>query len=134
MLNSNTIETTFKTLTNWQDRYRQLILLAKTLPEYPNDLKTPENQITGCENLAWLSGHKNNQGKLHFVAESEGRIIKGLMAVLLAYINNKTAKEIKEMNLFEIFKQLKIVDELSDSRQLGLKNILTKAQAIAKNG
>lgn len=121
----------FNNLSNWQDRYRQLVLLAKSLPPFPTELQTEHNQIKGCENSVWLTYQSHADKTLTFYAESEGRIVKGLLAILLVCINGKTAEQILALNLPQFFQQFKIIDELSESRQLGLHHIIEKIRSIA---
>lgn len=123
--------TVFLPLKSWQDRYRKIIELAKLLPPLPDKARCIENQIQGCENYVWLTVEKNNQNKLIFHADSEGRIIKGLIAILLSLANGKTASQIAEINFLAILKQLNIIDELSESRQFGVQNIIQKINQLA---
>lgn len=125
------LQTQFAQLTNWQDRYRSIILLGKTLVDFPEQERKDEQAISGCENKVWLTYIKNPDQTLTFYGDSEGRIIKGLLAILLAVANGKTAKQLLTINFDEYLHQLKIFDELSHSRQLGLKNIIQKIQLIA---
>lgn len=123
----------FSSLTNWQDRYRQIILLSKTLPTLSEQDRTEQNQIFGCENKVWLTYQKNSEHKLTFYADSEGRIVKGLLAILLTLINGKTGEEIQHIDLLDTLKTLKVIEQLSTSRQLGIQNIIHRIQQIALN-
>ncbi|RKS84537.1 cysteine desulfuration protein SufE [Orbus hercynius] len=122
----------FQPLTNWQDRYRQIIQLSKMLPDFPAHLRTTDNQIEGCENRVWLAYQQNQQHIFTFLGDSEGRIVKGLLTILLILANHKTATQIAETDFLANLKQLKIIDELSDSRQLGLTNIIKRIKFIAQ--
>jgi len=77
MLSQQDLTKLFLQQHNWQDRYRQLIILAKQLPPMPEDLKTDENQVNGCENRVWLTYQKQNDNTFIFQGDSEGRIVKG---------------------------------------------------------
>ncbi|OCG06976.1 cysteine desulfurase, sulfur acceptor subunit CsdE [Gilliamella sp. wkB178] len=116
---------------NWQERYRQLILLSKQLPAFPDDQKTEDNQIDGCENRVWLSFQKQTDNTFIFMGDSEGRIVKGLLAVLIIIANNKTAQQIHAINFQAILSQLQITDELSQSRLQGITKIIERIQAVA---
>ncbi len=121
----------FSTLNTWQDRYREIIKLAKLMPILPEEARSIENQIYGCENHVWLIVEKNSQHQLNFYGDSEGRIVKGLMTILLILANGKTAVEIAEFDFAAVLKRLKIIDELSESRQLGVQNIINKIKHLA---
>lgn len=85
---------TFTPLSQWEDKYRQLILLGKQLPALPDDLKARAKEIAGCENRVWLGHVVDAEGKLHFFGDSEGRIVRGMLAVLLTAIEGKSAAEL----------------------------------------
>ena len=80
---------TFSTLKQWEDRYRQLIMLAKRLPPLPEALRSEEIALSGCENRVWLGHQLQEDGTLHFYGDSEGRIVRGLLAVLLTEVEGK---------------------------------------------
>ncbi len=82
---------TFSTLKQWEDRYRQLIMLAKRLPPLPEALRSEEIALSGCENRVWLGHQLLEDGTLHFYGDSEGRIVRGLLAVLLTEVEGKNA-------------------------------------------
>lgn len=118
---------------NWQDRYRQLIALSKQLPAFPDDQKTEANQIDGCENRVWLTVKKQPDDSFIFQGDSEGRIVKGLLAVLIMIANNKNAEQIKALDFHAILNQLKIIDELSQSRQQGLDKMVERIKLLTNN-
>ena len=80
---AETLRNTFAPLTQWEDKYRQLIMLGKQLPALPDELKAQAKEIAGCENRVWLGYTMAENGKMHFFGDSEGRIVRGLLAVLL---------------------------------------------------
>ncbi len=121
----------FTPLTYWEDRFRELIKLANHLPSLADELKCPDNEVSHCENRVWLGYQSLENGKLHFYADSEGRIVKGLLAVLLTEIEGKTANELVNIQLTDIFQQLGIWQHLSHSRQNGLNAVMNKVIDIA---
>ena len=130
MLSQQELTKLFLQQHNWQDRYRQLIVLAKQLPPMPEDLKTDENQVNGCENRVWLTYQKQNDNTFIFQGDSEGRIVKGLLAILIIIANHKTAKEIAAIDFQSLLNQLKITDELSQSRLQGLTKLIERIQSV----
>ncbi|WP_334322815.1 cysteine desulfurase sulfur acceptor subunit CsdE [Gilliamella apicola] len=130
MLSQQDLTKLFLQQHNWQDRYRQLIVLAKQLPPMPQDLKTDENQVNGCENRVWLTYQKQNDNTFIFQGDSEGRIVKGLLAILIIIANHKTAKEIAAIDFQSLLNQLKITDELSQSRLQGLTKLIERIQSV----
>lgn len=132
-LNSTELLAIFEHLTNWQDRYRQIIQLAKMLKDFPEEQRVIDNQIEGCENKVWITCKKNSEQTLTFSGDSEGRIVKGLLTILIILANNKTVEQIAQTDFLAILKELCIIDELSQSRQLGLNNIITRIKLLANN-
>ncbi|MFQ1012187.1 cysteine desulfurase sulfur acceptor subunit CsdE [Gilliamella apicola] len=130
MLSQQELTKLFLQQHNWQDRYRQLIVLAKQLPLMPEDLKTDENQVNGCENRVWLTYQKQNNNTFIFQGDSEGRIVKGLLAILIIIANHKTAEEIAAIDFQSLLSQLKIIDELSQSRLHGLTKLIERIQSV----
>lgn len=130
MLTEQTLLELFSRQHNWQDRYRQLITLSKQLPNFPESQKTDENQVNGCENRVWLNYQKQADNTFTFHGDSEGRIIKGLLAVLIIIANNKTAEQIHSIDFPFILNQLKITEELSQSRLQGLAKLIERIQSV----
>jgi cysteine desulfuration protein SufE len=119
VITEETLKQTFAPLTQWEDKYRQLILLGKQLPALSDELKTQAKEIPGCENRVWL-GVTRIGDKLHFYGDSEGRIVRGLLAVLLTAIEGKSAAQILEENPLALFDALGLRGQLSASRSQGL--------------
>ena len=130
MLSQQELTKLFLQQHNWQDRYRQLIVLAKQLPPMPEDLKTDENKVNGCENRVWLTYQKQNNNTFIFQGDSEGRIVKGLLAILIIIANHKTAEEIAAIDFQSLLSQLKIINGLSQSRLQGLTKLIERIQSV----
>ncbi len=111
----------FSAFKHWEDRYRQLILLGKRLPALPDELKTDGIELSGCENRVWLGHQRLAEGRLHFYGDSEGRIVRGLLAILLCGIEGKTVAELRNSNPLALFEQLELQTQLSASRSAGLQ-------------
>ncbi|WP_237385912.1 cysteine desulfurase sulfur acceptor subunit CsdE [Xenorhabdus sp. Sc-CR9] len=116
----------------WEDRYRQLILLARKLPALADELKQQNIEMSGCENRVWLGHQLLSDGHLHFYADSEGRIVKGLLAVILTVVENKTPAQILQTPLMELFQQLGLTQQLSGSRLNGVKSLINTIEDIAR--
>ena len=115
-----TLRNTFIPLTQWEDKYRQLILLGKQLPALPDALKAQAKEIAGCENRVWLGYTLEANGALHFFGDSEGRIVRGLLAVLLTAVEGKQPAEILAAEPLALFDELGLRGQLSASRSQGL--------------
>lgn len=126
-ITADNLRATFAPLQQWEDKYRQLILLGKQLPALPADLKCENIEIAGCENRLWLGHNLQENGTLHFYGDSEGRIVRGLLAVLLTAIEGKTAAQLRNEDPLALFDDLGLRNQLSASRSSGLASL---AQAV----
>jgi len=117
---------------DWNSRYRQIMLLGRDLPALPDHFKTDANRLHGCESQAWLSWRQSDSGELEFLADSDARIIRGLIAIVLAALNNKTAEQIVQFDIEACFKALELERHLSPSRGNGLRAIVERIQQIAR--
>ena len=129
-ITEESLRQTFTPLSQWEDKYRQLILLGKQLPALPDDLKVQAKEIAGCENRVWLGHFVDVKGKLHFFGDSEGRIVRGMLAVLLTAIEGKSAAELLAQDPLALFDALGLRGQLSASRSQGL-NALSEAVLAA---
>ncbi len=116
----------------WEDRYRQLIQLSRQLPALPDALKTTEIELSGCENRVWLSSQLLNNGTLHFYGDSEGRIVRGLLAVLLTAVEGKTPADLLEHDPLALFDTLGLRAQLSASRSSGLQALADAVHRSAR--
>ncbi|QYJ79510.1 SufE family protein [Shewanella acanthi] len=117
--------TRFKLAGNWQERYRQIMLLGKALPSLAEEFRTPSARVLGCESDAWLYHYQ--QDDLHyFLADSDARIVKGLIGLLLSACHGKTSSEIQAFDPNHYFAELGLEGQLSPSRTNGL-NALANA-------
>ncbi|OWF70897.1 cysteine desulfurase sulfur acceptor subunit CsdE [Yersinia frederiksenii] len=122
---------TFSADKQWEDRYRRLILLAKQLPPLPASLKQNELELTGCENRVWLGHQRQPDGRLHFYGDSEGRIVRGLLAVILTAVEGKTPQQVLAEDSLELFDKLGLRQQLSTSRASGLQALAQGIKTIA---
>ncbi|WP_075183171.1 cysteine desulfurase sulfur acceptor subunit CsdE [Pantoea sp. 1.19] len=130
-LTADALRATFARCAQWEDRYRQLILLGKQLPPLPPALKTPERELSGCENRVWLGWQRQPDGTLHFYGDSEGRIVRGLLAVLLTAVEGQTPEALQGRDPLALFTELGLRTQLSASRSSGLQALAEAVQRAA---
>lgn len=123
----------FDALKLWEERYRQIILLARELPPLPTELKQQKTELAGCENQVWLGGELLEDGTMHYYGDSDGRIVKGLLAILLTDAEGKTPQQIIDNDPPALFQQLNILEQLSSSRASGLNSLAAGIKNIAQN-
>lgn len=132
-ISTESLQNLFIPLTQWEERYRQLILLGKQLPPLPERFRNEQLEIPGCENRVWL-GHENQpDGTLHFYGDSEGRIVRGLLAVLLTAVEGKTAEQLLATDPLVLFDALGLRSQLSTSRNNGLTALAQKVEQLARH-
>ncbi|EKO3589677.1 cysteine desulfurase sulfur acceptor subunit CsdE [Vibrio metschnikovii] len=117
---------TMRSLQGWEARYRQLILWGKQLPVMEERLKSDQAVVAGCESQVWLVSGQDEQDGWLFCADSDARIVRGLIAVVLAALNAKTGEQIAAFDMDAYFSDLGLLDHLSPSRGNGLKAIVEK--------
>ncbi|HCD13104.1 MULTISPECIES: SufE family protein [Shewanella] len=116
---------------NWQDRYRQLMQGAKLLPALPPELQTETARVRGCESAAWLY-HCQVEGKHLFIADSEARIVKGLIALLLHAVNNSDSQTLAQFEPKAYLKRLGLEGQLSPSRSNGLYALISRIIELSR--
>lgn len=121
----------FSYLDNWEDRYSYLIDLGNELENLPEEYKTPEWKVQGCQSQVWLVPQFQN-GKLHFLGDSDAILVRGLISIVLTIYNDKSPSEIKNIAIEEIFAKLGLEENLSPSRRNGLMSMVSKIKFYAE--
>jgi len=129
---SDVLITLFENTKGWDQRHREIMMLGKQLKRMPKELRNEQSLITGCESLAWLSSNKNDQLEYSFTADSDAKVIRGLLVIVLAAYNHKTAEQILAFDIHHYFDRLGLIQHLSPSRGNGLLAIVDKILAIAR--
>lgn len=124
-ITSDDVLAVMQTLQGWEARYRQLIVWGKQLPVMPESLKSEQVSVAGCESQVWLVSQEQ-EGVWYFCADSDARIVRGLIALLLAAFEGKTREQILSFNIDGYFSQLGLLAHLSPSRGNGLKAMTDK--------
>ncbi|RME18904.1 MAG: SufE family protein [Bacteroidetes bacterium] len=116
---------------DWEAKYSYIIELGKNLPSFPSPYKTDEYLIKGCQSRVWLKAEKEND-LLHFHADSDALIPKGIIALLLKLVNHQPAKEIAAYD-FGIIEKIGLTQHLSPTRANGLLNMIKQIKLYAQN-
>lgn len=121
----------FSYLTDWEDKYRYLIELGEKMTEFPESEKNDANKVLGCQSQVWIIYSQKN-GKFYFNATSDAIIVRGLQAVLLTFVNGKTASEIQSLNLEQLFKKMGLEENLSPTRRNGFISMINRIYDLTK--
>lgn len=122
---------TFGQLQGWEQRARLLMQWGDRLPALSDDEKSEEHLVHGCESKVWLLGGVT-EGHWQFRAGSDARMIRGLVALLLARVNGLSAQELQQVDLPDWFDQLGLSRQLSPSRSNGLNAVLQRMRQLAE--
>lgn len=129
---SNELIENFSFFDDWEDRYGYLIDLGDQLPVMDEDLKSDINYVKGCTSKVWMVGHFEND-QLQLIADSDAKIVKGLIAVLMCIYNNKSREEINGINIKDIFGQLGLESHISPNRRNGFYAMVGRIQSLAES-
>ncbi|WP_318490193.1 cysteine desulfurase sulfur acceptor subunit CsdE [Photobacterium leiognathi] len=124
------IVTQMQTASGWEDRYRAVIQLGKKLPVMAEEDKDEQLKVSGCESQVWLR-HQQVDERFYFQADSDARIVRGLITLVLAAYHGKTNAEISEFDIDGYFDSLGLIAHLSPSRGNGLKAIVEQIKQLA---
>ena len=130
-----TIEADFAVLDDWEDRYRYVIELGRSLPALDEDARTEANKVRGCASQVWLASKNSTAGPdsvLHFAGDSDAHIVRGLVAILLAIYRDRTARDILATDAVAIFRRLGLAEHLTPQRSNGFASMVQRIQADAR--
>jgi cysteine desulfuration protein SufE len=118
---------------SWQQKYREIMLLGKTLPPLADILKTDDALVPGCESKVWMFVEFDlTENALVVIGDSDTRIVKGLLALILALYNGLTPEEVLAVNAYDEFEKLGLISHLSASRGNGVKAMVETIQTMTK--
>lgn len=114
------------------DRYRLLIELGRTLEPMPDALKTDATLVRGCSASVWVYPVPQDDGRLHFLADSNAAITKGIVALVLAAVQDKPAAEVAGMDVAAALAPFDLTRQLSSNRTQGVPNMIALVQDTAR--
>jgi cysteine desulfuration protein SufE len=119
----------FALFDDWADKYEYIIDLGKKLRGLPEDQKTEDNIIKGCQSKVWVHGEQNND-KIVFTADSDAILTKGIIAILIRAFSNQTPADILEANT-DFVDEIGLKEHLSATRANGLVSMIKKIKMYA---
>lgn len=120
----------FSEINDWMDRYGYIIDLGNSLPPIDESLKTPDRLIEGCQSRVWLDATIDNNGNIHFSADSDAIIVKGIISLLISVLDNHTPDEIMDADLHFI-DAIGLGENLSPTRSNGLLAMIKQIKMYA---
>jgi cysteine desulfuration protein SufE len=114
------------------DRYRLLIDLGRSLDAMPDALKTDATLVRGCSASVWVYPVPQPDGRLHFLADSNAAITKGIVALVLAAVQDRPAAEVAAMDVAAALAPFDLTRQLSSNRTQGVPNMISLVQDTAR--
>jgi cysteine desulfuration protein SufE len=121
----------FELLGDWEERYRHLIDLGRTLEPLPEAEHTDATRVHGCASQVWLSRRSDGDGRLRWLGDSDAHLVRGLIAVVLRLYNGRDAAQILAFDAREGLKTLGLDQALSAQRSNGLKSMVERIRKDA---
>jgi cysteine desulfuration protein SufE len=130
------IRSDFAFLDDWEDRYRYVIELGRSLPPLPEALRTDGNKVRGCASQVWLASEARPTapGKapvLAFQGDSDAHIVRGLIAILFALYRDRTPEEILRTDAQAVFSELGLGEHLTQQRSNGFFSMVERIRGDA---
>lgn len=117
---------------DWEDRYRYIIDLGKELPRLPDELKTEDRFIHGCQSQVWVDHRLDPEsGRMQFVVDSDALIVRGLAAIVLSALNDRTPEDIAAFDMDAFFDRIDLLRHISPTRGNGLRAMVQKIRGLA---
>ena len=136
MTSIDEITDNFGMLDEWDDRYRYVIELGRTLQPLAEAAHTEENKVRGCASQVWLLTHVDPDGAggpvLRFEGDSDAHIVRGLIAILFALVSGKPANEILKADPLAVFDHLGLRENLTPQRSNGLRSMVERIRRDAQ--
>ena len=115
-----------------EDRYRLLIDLGRKLEPMPDALKTDATRVRGCSASVWVYPTVTEGKRLHFLADSNAAITKGVVALILAVVQDRPAEEVAGMDISALLAPFDLARELSSNRTQGIPNMISLVRDTAR--
>lgn len=119
----------FQEIDDWMDRYAYIIDLGNTLPAIDEKYKVQQHLIEGCQSRVWLNAELHD-GRVHYTADSDAIIVKGIISLLIKVLNDHTPQEILDAELYFI-DRIGLSEHLSPTRSNGLVAMVKQMRMYA---
>ena len=129
------IVSNFSLLDEWDDRYRYVIELGRSLPPLEERDRNAANKVLGCASQVWLATEVKPDGAdgpvLSFSGDSDAHIVRGLIAILFAIYSGKHAREILGTDAVALFEQMGLREHLTPQRSNGFRSMVQRIKSDA---
>ena len=121
----------FDLLGDWEERFRYVIDLGRTLEPLTDDERSDANKVRGCASQVWLVSERTPEGRLRFRGDSDAHIVRGLIAILLKLYSDRTPREILDTDARAAVEKLGLPGALSTQRSNGLFAMVERIKSVA---
>jgi len=129
------IRDNFSLLEDWDDRYRYVIELGRTLAPMPEAEHSAANKVQGCASQVWLSKQIDRSGGeplLKYLGDSDAHIVRGLVAILLTLYSGRTPREVLATDALAVFDEFGFREHLTPQRSNGLRAMVERIRSDAR--
>jgi cysteine desulfuration protein SufE len=130
------IRENFELLEDWDDRYRYVIELGRTLEPMPEAEHSAANKVQGCASQVWLSKsvgrNGNGEALLKYLGDSDAHIVRGLIAILLTLYSGHTPQQILDTDAIAVFNEFGFREHLTQQRSNGLRSMVERIRSDAR--
>jgi cysteine desulfuration protein SufE len=130
------IRDNFALLDDWDDRYRYVIELGRTLAPMPEVEHSAANKVQGCASQVWLSKQlargDSDEPRLDYLGDSDAHIVRGLIAILLTLYSGRAPREILATDAIEVFDEFGFREHLTPQRSNGLRAMVERIRSDAR--
>lgn len=126
------IRDSFAFFDDWEDKYRFIIDLGKSLPPLPEAARREEHLVRGCQSQVWAdAAFDPESGTLQLAIDSDAHIVRGLIAIVLAAYQGRTPREVLDFDIEGLFDELALLKHLSPTRGNGLRALIGRIRELA---
>jgi cysteine desulfuration protein SufE len=126
---------TFDMLDTWEDRYRYLIEMGRSLAPLLDEERSEHNRVRGCASQVWLvtrlTQRPDGSPLLRFRGDSDAHIVKGLVALVLSFYDGKAPQDVLSSDVMGLFKQLELSEHLTPQRSNGVRSMVERIRRDA---
>jgi len=132
-MQTQTLYDTFEMLGDWEERYRYLIDLGRKLPALPDADHSDANKVRGCMSQVWMTARTEpgDPPRLHFAGDSDAHIVKGLIALLFLLVDGRSARDILDTDIGDVFERLGLESHITMNRRNGFYAMVERIRALA---
>jgi cysteine desulfuration protein SufE len=136
MMTIDEIRDNFALLEEWDDRYRYVIELGRTLAPMPEAEHSAANKVQGCASQVWLARKierkESDEPRLKYLGDSDAHIVRGLIAILLTLYSGRSPREILATDAIAVFDEFGFREHLTPQRSNGLRAMVERIRSDAR--